>query len=706
MNILIIKNFNHIHTGWDYLTKYFQKIIHKQFPHSSVEIMNISYTSVWSSSYYFYTYKNIDLKNKYDLIFVCEGKPCKKWIKNGHVVWIPCQEFIGGGPWNFVINEENNWYSILSPSKYLYDKIKKKNKSLDIEYIQIWDEPPEISYKYNYKKNTNENINLFLHFKTRNWGTRFWTEFLKDINCYLPNIDFTIKVDNHSDIDLSNINLNNIKNCILGNLKSKKPYIESLCKSDIYITPRIMEGIGICPQEAAFTRNVIIGTDISTHNEYFSKKNGLIIKCDILRKNDSKNIMGEKKTILPSIFSKNEIIDYIKFLDNNREWLEKTKEYNQKYAIEHYEKFLKEFTQYISNKISSNCVYIYKKKKITHIQTCLEGGQGLISTLIAQGLERYSNYSNDFYYISNNDYKNAIDSYKERLGKIKYYKSLNYKDIDILNSDIIFFHWSSSAAKRIPEYHSYTEWIKNLKIPTVGLIYDSIEKMPDVCDYYCVPSRFNVNFSPNINRTFIVPYQVEDDFYNYLEKDNSYNKKYSPFVIGRISRIIKRKFHPRYNYICKYLYSKFPQISFSIIGDGNYYHSLNNNFKSMNIPYKIEKDLYRKDRIEIMRNSDLCLYITGEHEESFCLSIAEYMALGIPVICENKGALKEVVGDGGCVCDSIHDIINKFENVILDCKLRKELSKKAKQKVLEYKNENISKKYIDIINFILEKKND
>ncbi len=697
MDILIIKNSNHINTGWDYLSKYFQKIIHKQFPYSSAKIISIPYTSVSSSSYYFYTYKNIDIKDKYDLIIVCEGKPCKKWIKNGPVIWIPCQEFMGGGPWKFVINEDNNWYSLISPSKYLYDKIKNKNRSLDMEHMQIWGEPPEISYKYNYTKNINNNINLFLHFRTRNWEKYFWTKFFRDIKLELSNIDITLKIDHYADINLKNIN---VQNCILG--ISKKPYFEALCKSDIYIAPRIMEGIGMCPQEAAFTKNVIIGTDISTHNEYFSKKNGFIVKCDIFYKNDSKDIMGEKRTVLPYEHSDREIMNYIKYIGNNRNCLERMKEYNRQYAISCYEKFTKEFTRYISNKISLHYVSINKKKKITHIQTCLEGGQGLISTLIAQGLNKH--YINDFYYISDNDHEKAIESYKERLKKIKYYKSNDYKNIDISDSDIIFFHWSSSAKKRIPEFNSYLEWIKSLKITTIGLIYDSIEKMPDVCDYYCVPSKFNMNFSPNIKNTFIIPYQVEDDFYNIHKKDNNY--KYSPFVVGRISRIIERKFHPRYPYICKYLHSRFSQISFCILGDGDYYYHLDNKFKSMNIPYKIERGLYGKNRIDIMNNSDLCLYITGEHEESFCLSIVEYMALGIPIICENKGALPEVVGYGGYVCDSIHEIIEKFEKVISDYDLRKDLSKKAKQKALEYTNSNISKKYIDMIEFIMEKKND
>ena len=208
-----------------------------------------------------------------------------------------------------------------------------------MEYMQIWSEPHTIARSYNYKPNLHNNLNLFLHFKTRNWENDFWIGFIKELNIHIPNIDLTVKVDNNANLNLRNVNMNNIKSLLLGSLESKKSYIESLCSSDIYMSPRITEGIGLCPQEAACSRNIVIGTNISTHNEYFSNKNGLIVSCNELYKNDSKNIMGEKKTVFLTKDKKIGIINYLKLLDKNRNYLEKVKQYNHRYAISKYEEF-------------------------------------------------------------------------------------------------------------------------------------------------------------------------------------------------------------------------------------------------------------------------------------------------------------------------------------------------------------------------------
>ncbi len=694
MKILIIKSFAHHHTGWSYLSKYIKNMIETLFHQSIVEIKDFPYTSTWTSSYYFYSYKNIDIKENYDLIFVCEGKPSKKWAKNGKVIWIPCQEFMSGGPWNLIRKTKDYWYSILSPSKYLYDKIKIENPNIPIDHIQLWSEPFPLKEKVK-----NDNLKLFIHFKTRNWGQEFWIKLIKRIAHNFPEFQYVFKIDNHADVDLNNININNVNQLILGNIKDRSRYINALSESDIYFAPRIMEGIGLCSQEAIQLGNVLIGPDYTTHNEYFAKENGLILECKEYKTDKSQTIMGEQKTISFSEKQIPRIIDSLRELNENRDKLIKIQKYNREYSIQKFEDFKVNFKEYIQNNISKTPSY-QKIAKILHIQFCLEGGQGLISTIIASGLQKYNNSNNTFYYLSNQDEEVAIKSYLDRLNNqdIKHYLIKNIDDIKHDDYDAIFVHWSSSAEKRDIDFNKWYEWIESNKKPTIGLIYDSVMKMPDICNHYCVASNFNIKFSPDEKRTFIVPYPIEDCFY---DNKISLDHKSSPFVIGRTSRIIERKFNKSFVPIAKYINNHYPNVSFDIIGDGEYERYLRKDLLKWGVEFNIRQGFYDERRAYIMGSADICLYLTSDHEESFGLAVAEYLALGIPVVCENKGALKETIGEGGLVCDNLNDVLDNCEKLITDVKFKKEISKKAKLKAKEYSEEKVSNKYKKIINEIL-----
>jgi glycosyltransferase involved in cell wall biosynthesis len=103
-----------------------------------------------------------------------------------------------------------------------------------------------------------------------------------------------------------------------------------------------------------------------------------------------------------------------------------------------------------------------------------------------------------------------------------------------------------------------------------------------------------------------------------------------------------------------------------------------------------------------MSSWDLCLYLTDEHEESFGLAVAECMVLGVPIICQNKGALSEVVGDGGVVCDTMYQVLESCKRFIKDHEFRKELSTRAKEKSKEYKRIEIVKSYSKNLQFSQE----
>ena len=685
MKILIIKNHNHYLSGWTNVCNDLNKIIRSSFPHANVKTIDLPYSSWYTSSYYFYTYKNIELDGYYDLIFVCEGRPSKKWIRNGKIIWIPMQEFLKGSAWKIIRDEE--WFNILSPSALAYQRINEINPNIPIDHFQFWTEP----IVKNIHKN--DKLTLLLHFRSRNLGNKFWEKLIRKLNKI--DLNLILKIDNHSDLDLSNINLSNIKRIITGVHRDRTSYFNALSSSDIYFSPRIIEGIGLCSQEACSLGNILIFPDFSTTNEYFTEKNGFKLECSTYK--DSNFFLGQNINVNISQ-NQHEIISYIQRVRNNHKLKKEIQEYNFEYAETKFIEFKHNLTQYIDSKITN---YIPPRKtKIVHLQFCLEGGQGLISANIAKDLQE-SYYDNEFYYVTDNENEKAINSYLERLKScnIKTKKIVSPKEIG--KGDIIFIHWCS-VANRISEIKEFYRWISKQE-NTVGLIYDSICTMPQICDYYCVPSLFNTQFVPcNSKKTFIIPYQVEDCFYENYKEIDYLNYKNSQFVIGRTSRLIERKFHKNFIPICKYL-SKQKDLSVHLIGDGYYKNNLIKSFERYNLPYRISSGEYSNFRALIMKSFDLCLYLTSTHEESFGLSVAEQMALGIPVICENKGALPEIVGNAGVVCNNFHEIINQTEKLINDYSYRQEISLKCKEKAKEYKRTNIVKKYKSMIDYILNK---
>ncbi|MFW5793980.1 MAG: glycosyltransferase [Bacillota bacterium] len=674
MDIAIIINPNHFRYGWYNLSLYLKSLISNH----NVEILNIPYTSFYSSSYYFYSYKNVDLKKKYDLIIVCEGKPSFKWTKySNNIIWIVMQEFISGSLWQFIKNQ--NWCKIWSPSIDLYNRIKQYNNN--IFHLPIW------TFVSDFKCQKREKSTILLHLKSRNLGEQFYRNFLNNIS--YSKFDLSLKIDDNSNININHLNIKNIKEINCGRTESQQQFWKQLSSTDIYLSPRVIEGIGLCSQESLFLNNLLVFPDSSTMNEYFDSSNGF--KMDTRKEVRSKQLAGKNES---TIISKNAYSQAVKYLnDISISELRDIQEKNRNYANDKYLLFRDKYDILIN----SYSKKIRNKPKILHLQTCLEGGQGLMSVNTCYQLNKRNICKNYFAYISSPE-DEETDRLKKRITGISFKKASNPEDLKDLDYDIIFFHWSSVSDKRIENYSIWEDFIKNNKKPTVGFIHDSVIPINPICDYYCVASRFNLRFIPRDSKgTFIIPCMVEDIFY--YTKPNV-NLKFSPIVFNHVSRLISRKINKKFIPMLSYIKKYFPNISLNILGQGPYKKQLEDDCKKWDIPYKIQHN-YSESRADIMAVGDVCLYLTSEHKESFGLSVAEHLALGIPVICENKGALEEVVGQGGTVCNSYHDIIEETYKILSDYNYRLEIKKKAKKQSLKFKPSVVCRQYEKMISSIL-----
>lgn len=90
------------------------------------------------------------------------------------------------------------------------------------------------------------------------------------------------------------------------------------------------------------------------------------------------------------------------------------------------------------------------------------------------------------------------------------------------------------------------------------------------------------------------------------------------------------------------------------------------------------------ERNSLLRNA--LVYVQPSITEGFGLPVLEAMALGVPVVSSDGGALSEVVGDAGLLFDpyNVKDISHKLSLVINNFKLRKNLITKGYLRVKEF----------------------
>lgn len=90
------------------------------------------------------------------------------------------------------------------------------------------------------------------------------------------------------------------------------------------------------------------------------------------------------------------------------------------------------------------------------------------------------------------------------------------------------------------------------------------------------------------------------------------------------------------------------------------------------------------DRYSLLQNA--LVYVQPSVTEGFGLPVLEAMAVGVPVVSSNGGALAEVVGDAGLLFDPLNeeDICHKLSLVIDSHSLQNELIKKGNKRMREF----------------------
>ena len=143
-------------------------------------------------------------------------------------------------------------------------------------------------------------------------------------------------------------------------------------------------------------------------------------------------------------------------------------------------------------------------------------------------------------------------------------------------------------------------------------------------------------------------------------------------------------------------------IKLNIIGDGQLKNELQNYIRNKKLEDKIDLLGY-KDSNEvhkILENSSL--YVMTSFTESFGIVLLEAFSHGIPAVAfDSAQGAKQLINSKNGMLIANRDKIEmaKFiDKFLLDSKLRENMSKAAINSIDEYKENNVIKKWIDIIN--------
>ncbi len=125
--------------------------------------------------------------------------------------------------------------------------------------------------------------------------------------------------------------------------------------------------------------------------------------------------------------------------------------------------------------------------------------------------------------------------------------------------------------------------------------------------------------------------------------------------------------------------------------------------KDLNVDQKIIWAGYMDKKEKINALADCEVFVLSSFRESLGMSVIEAMAQEKPVISTNRGGIPEVVPDKFCLYEpgNSKDLASKINKVLNDRKLASKLGKGGRERARQYLFENVSKKYVKIMENLL-----
>lgn len=133
-----------------------------------------------------------------------------------------------------------------------------------------------------------------------------------------------------------------------------------------------------------------------------------------------------------------------------------------------------------------------------------------------------------------------------------------------------------------------------------------------------------------------------------------------------------------------------------MIGSGNLYKEVEEYIEQNDLKNVIKITSFLDNPYKYMKNAKVLLM--PSIYEGFGLVAVEAMLLGLPVVCFPVGGLKEIINENcGIICKSENDMIEALKKLLINEKLRMDISKFAKNEALKYCNTGLYKMKLEKI---------
>ena len=214
-----------------------------------------------------------------------------------------------------------------------------------------------------------------------------------------------------------------------------------------------------------------------------------------------------------------------------------------------------------------------------------------------------------------------------------------------------------------------------------------------------VSERIKKSISPFNLNIDVLPIKVEIQLLS--SEGHSFGREANSLNILTICRLEKEKNLETAIKAFKIVSAKFPNIIFTIVGDGGERKNLESLTKNYNLQSKISFVGWQDGLDKYYRQADI--YISTSLYEGYGLSMVEAATYGLPLVISHTGLVGDVFenGQSALVCDAKdqNGFAENILKIISDEKLARELGEKAKSAVEKHLSlsNNYFKNYADSV---------
>lgn len=171
----------------------------------------------------------------------------------------------------------------------------------------------------------------------------------------------------------------------------------------------------------------------------------------------------------------------------------------------------------------------------------------------------------------------------------------------------------------------------------------------------------------------------------------------SPVRVLHVGRFAPQKNHQMIVEAFAEIVRDYSECELDLVGDGDLVDSVKQKVKELGIEKKVHFVGLLDKVYEKMSESDI--FILPSNYEGMPITLIEAMATGLPIVATDVGGIPDMLENkksGLLVRVAKHEIANGIVTLIKDDTLRATVSQGAKQKVMQFSLENMTREYIKV----------